>query len=697
MINDLIKFGVVEDIDDPLQDGRVKVRIFGVHSDNTTVLPTSDLPWAMVGQQTGSAALSGIGTSPRLLRGSWVCGFHVDAHQQKFVVLCSISGVPGAMTAPLSALDSITANIPPATPPAQLNGIEQAYVGILTNSQVMQLAGVILANDSTLSDRSALDLVNGEIKTNYTSLASAGVISATTIVEKSFGVLYAAHFAGVTPTLNYITSGKDQNVNGNSIFFYYNAGYSAYLGVDTAEIPTKSNLNSPASDRSSGTTLTPAKPGFADPTGEYPLADYAGEPDINRLARGADTDMVGVKENNRITGVAIANSSVTWDQSPIPYNAEYPYNQVIASEAGHVIEIDDTPGSERLNFHHAAGTFHEIDHQGNSVERVKGIRTIIVEQDELVNIIGSGHVNLGGDLSVMIGGSCNIQIAKDLNISVGGQVNWDVTGAFNMSMLQGALTSSGGILLDSVIGSAPGGAPAPSVKAYSPTITIPTPFERRASSEQSAEGHTASTVLLYANAPAYTIIATDTSALVKVIGADLTCNFGQIAQDQDIRFGPEIPNYTLKDLCRNHPFPYLNGQWSTSPAVLVCNLKQLAYNVIERILSKPKYATQGFVITSCFREAGSKDSKAIGTSPHELGRAVDINFMSLNGQANTRALYYAIAVELKNVIPFNKLILEFSPTKAWIHIEYVGASSNLYQTYTYYCDKKIADGLVQIA
>ena len=38
--------GVVEDRIDPLNLGRCKVRIFGSHTENLQLIPTSSLPWA---------------------------------------------------------------------------------------------------------------------------------------------------------------------------------------------------------------------------------------------------------------------------------------------------------------------------------------------------------------------------------------------------------------------------------------------------------------------------------------------------------------------------------------------------------------------------------------------------------------------------------------------------------------------------
>jgi len=88
--------GVVENRDDPLMLGRVKVRCFGWHIDDKAVLPTKDLPWAQVVMPSMSASVSGIGDSPsKFVHGSWVIGFFADGKRAQFpIVLGSIHGVP---------------------------------------------------------------------------------------------------------------------------------------------------------------------------------------------------------------------------------------------------------------------------------------------------------------------------------------------------------------------------------------------------------------------------------------------------------------------------------------------------------------------------------------------------------------------------------------------------------------------------
>ena len=71
--------GVVEDIYDPMQMGRVRVRCFGYHTADKSQIPTEDLPWALVMMPVTSASMSGIGQSATgILQGSWVIGFFRD-------------------------------------------------------------------------------------------------------------------------------------------------------------------------------------------------------------------------------------------------------------------------------------------------------------------------------------------------------------------------------------------------------------------------------------------------------------------------------------------------------------------------------------------------------------------------------------------------------------------------------------------
>jgi predicted chitinase len=89
--------GVVENRKDPLKLGRCQVRIVGLHTEQKTVLPTADLPWAYPMQPVTSAAMNGIGHAPvGPVEGTWVIIFFRDADEQQPIMMGTIGGIPQA-------------------------------------------------------------------------------------------------------------------------------------------------------------------------------------------------------------------------------------------------------------------------------------------------------------------------------------------------------------------------------------------------------------------------------------------------------------------------------------------------------------------------------------------------------------------------------------------------------------------------
>lgn len=86
--------GVCEARNDPLKLGRVKVRIFGLHTDDLTILSADDLPWASCLIPTTEAGPAGLGTTkPGIPPGTWVFGLFLDGDlKQQPLVLGSIQG-----------------------------------------------------------------------------------------------------------------------------------------------------------------------------------------------------------------------------------------------------------------------------------------------------------------------------------------------------------------------------------------------------------------------------------------------------------------------------------------------------------------------------------------------------------------------------------------------------------------------------
>jgi hypothetical protein len=88
--------GIVEDINDPLQLGRAKVRVVLEHDVD---VDTADLDWAHVLMPNTSACVDGVGDSPNLTVGSRVVGFYMDGEEkQNPMILGSFPTIPGNNT-----------------------------------------------------------------------------------------------------------------------------------------------------------------------------------------------------------------------------------------------------------------------------------------------------------------------------------------------------------------------------------------------------------------------------------------------------------------------------------------------------------------------------------------------------------------------------------------------------------------------
>lgn len=98
-----------------------------------------------------------------------------------------------------------------------------------------------------------------------------------------------------------------------------------------------------------------------------------------------------------------------------PYATEYPYNRVITTKAGHVIELDDTPNSERVHIYHKTGSYIEIAPDGRVVIKSIKDRFDIVGGDQTVYVKGNAKIDIDG--------SCDIRTKSDTNITSDAAIN----------------------------------------------------------------------------------------------------------------------------------------------------------------------------------------------------------------------------------------------------------------------------------
>jgi len=346
-------YGIVEDRQDPLKVGRVRVRIHGIHSENKQYIATPDLPWAQVLLPTTTAGLSGIGTQHGLIEGSTVFGFFRDGKTRQDPVITHVSaGIP-----------------------------QKGY-------------------KETTKD----ELLNRNI-------------------EKGFN----------DPRRLTVDEYKD-TPDGPNPEQAPNRSHGLSTAIDTApKTPKELSINYD----NTGSTITELEV-TADMLPYYPL--YTDESDLSSIARGGVLD-------HAINGGMLHTSTqkILGDFVDVQAKPVYPYNKVLQTEAGHVLEIDDTPKAERINVHHRSGTFHEIHADGSEVTRIVNNNYTAILKDDKVYIAGNADLQVGhGNVNITVDtGNVNMNVLKgNVDAQIQGTLNADVVGNTTFTSPETTMTTN---------------------------------------------------------------------------------------------------------------------------------------------------------------------------------------------------------------------------------------------------------------
>ena len=176
--------------------------------------------------------------------------------------------------------------------------------------------------------------------------------------------------------------------------------------------------------------------GFTDPNANYPTKEYAGISETNKLAQGdARGTIVQEKNNNRMKGAKLPGGEA-WDEPESAYRGAYPYNKVTQTESGHIFEVDDTPGSERLHIYHKSGTYIEIDANGSVIKRTKGSSYEIIDRNGKISIAGRADISVNGACNIFVGNDANIEVEGDTNITCHNDITAQAGGTFNLSAVE---------------------------------------------------------------------------------------------------------------------------------------------------------------------------------------------------------------------------------------------------------------------
>ena len=148
------------------------------------------------------------------------------------------------------------------------------------------------------------------------------------------------------------------------------------------------------------------------------------QPNYKTPSRQTDEDAITYTKRTAAAGILTA-SGLTWNEPASKYAAVYPYNHVMETAGGHVLEFDDTEGAERIHIFHKNGSFIEIHPDGKIVMRSNGSMNQIT--------YGDGNFYIRGNCNISATGDINLLSNKSTNISTVGDVNWKVGGKFNLT------------------------------------------------------------------------------------------------------------------------------------------------------------------------------------------------------------------------------------------------------------------------
>jgi uncharacterized protein YcbK (DUF882 family) len=188
--------------------------------------------------------------------------------------------------------------------------------------------------------------------------------------------------------------------------------------------------------------------GFTDPNANYPTKEYAGISETNKLAQGDSRGtIVQDKNSNRMKGAKLPGGEA-WDEPESAFNGAYPYNKVTQTESGHIIEVDDTPGSERLHIYHRSGTYIEIDSNGSVVRRTKGSSYEIIDRNGKISIAGKADISINGACNIFVGNDANIEVEGDVNLTCHNDITAQAGGTFNLSAVEEFNIASGNVNIE---------------------------------------------------------------------------------------------------------------------------------------------------------------------------------------------------------------------------------------------------------
>lgn len=448
--------GIVEDRMDPLKQGRVRVRVFGIHppqkkQGSVLGIPTADLPWMSIVQSVNSAAISGIGGAVTgMVPGTKVYGHWLDKFHTNGIVL----GTIGSQTTSKPNFNEGFAD-PTGQYPLRLgndtnelnqggakgetyttNIIQDANLDVGINPDDTELSDIptddnpaftieqMLRRDEGLRLKVYWDVrgytvgighfigtfSNGDISGANAELSKQIGRTVTgnpgTITVEEASALFKTDVENVQADIikNVVVGPVWAKMNGSRRLALENMAFQMGIGglakfqrmLAAMFIGDWKSAYNQARDSLwyQQTKGRASRVSMIILTGNV---ESYGIPAPARQGKSVGAALTDSTSGNPEDPFTPTDSRILFTEPVSSYKGEYPYVQTMHTEGGHVLEFDNTPGQERYRLFHPTGSYEEVAPNGRRTTKTVEDDYIMIQGDGSKLIAGNSKTNVGGD------------------------------------------------------------------------------------------------------------------------------------------------------------------------------------------------------------------------------------------------------------------------------------------------------------
>ena len=471
-------FGTVESVVDPMEIGRVKVRVFGYYNQDSQAVPTEQLPWCYQILPVTSASHDRHGFSPTGVEpGSWVVGFFLDGRKGQFpVIFGTIHGIHASQLTPgggsfggsgqtgswgqgggQSPVSSPGSYGPQASPPGNLSGNAQIVMEEFVKAGYSRReAAAVASNFVHESSLSPTALNQNDCgagchsfglgqwnRGRYNALVKFGQNNPGTTwhtVTDSAGKQYQVPDTRTQAAF----SAQEWNspaykaARGNLAAGNYDIAmkqYEGYAGGLQHRSDYADKFNSNFDDTNIDTPETEATPEPTQPEQtdtQYESSDEcsATSPPVTSNSLDYSTyatcpevpddkaDDLDAKQNATRTDIPLGGDA-SFARTPESKDVgQYPMVETWQAKDGVTrIEMDSTPGAERLKLLHKSGTYYEVDAAGNLTMNSEGSSMRISKGNTRDYAIGDQTITSSQNMRILAQQQMSIQADQGMSLA----------------------------------------------------------------------------------------------------------------------------------------------------------------------------------------------------------------------------------------------------------------------------------------